>query len=287
VGADIDVNIETSTAFADAFYSGVQLVASYMEERFDLINSVLAKSSTPHRDNAIKGLWFRELAWMQSLAKLNHARHFQAMATANLALIEMTVDLLLLYTDKSNESGWKIHQWAESEKLRAATNIINYFAPGPIPGDFQVQENFYKNNKVMIEQTREQLWGSSRHPPRWTGRANLFEDVKEVDNVQGSAINSDLGMPLTQYYRAEYSRMNWQIHSGLAAVGGVPPEIFNVVAALSLKWCADLAMFCTKIVLYDFGLRDALPRLSTEWDKVKRDRTMVYKEKMDPVRQGE
>jgi len=74
--------------------------------------------------------------------------------------------------------------------------------------------------------------------------------------------------------------MNWQIHSGLAAFGNIPPEGFNLMSAMSLKWSADLPMLCTKIVLTDFGFGTALPGLNKEWDELNKKRLLAYGQKM-------
>jgi hypothetical protein len=55
---DIDIDKKT-VAFADAFYSGVQIVAEYMKECSGMIEGVRVKDSTPARDASIQGLWFR------------------------------------------------------------------------------------------------------------------------------------------------------------------------------------------------------------------------------------
>ena len=67
---------DNTLAFADALYSGVQLVSEYMKSRSDMIESVLPKSETGHRDAAIKGLWFRARAWMSSLENLEPHKTF-------------------------------------------------------------------------------------------------------------------------------------------------------------------------------------------------------------------
>jgi hypothetical protein len=88
--------IDDTTKFADAFYCGVQIVADYMKEHSGKIETVFCKDEVGHRDAAIKGLWFHARAWLQSLEALNHTKHVQAISAANRALLEITVDLILL-----------------------------------------------------------------------------------------------------------------------------------------------------------------------------------------------
>ena len=106
-----DINIHHSARFADANYSGIQLIARFMEDHSKMIEGVFPRKAEGYRDAAIQGLWFRAFAWMQSLEHLNSARHFQAISAGLRALLEMTVDLILLHHDKTNGLGWKIQQW--------------------------------------------------------------------------------------------------------------------------------------------------------------------------------
>src|SRR5882724_10694626 len=96
-----NLEIEDTTAFATGLYQGVQLVAEYMKNRSPLIEDVFCKPDTGYRDACMKSLWLRARAWMQSLEVLNHAKHVQAISVANRALLEITVDLVLLHHDKT------------------------------------------------------------------------------------------------------------------------------------------------------------------------------------------
>lgn len=69
--------------------------------------------------------------------------------------------------------------------------------------------------------------------------------------------------------------MNWRIHSGAASFWNQPPQAFHLVAGFALKWCGDLGMLCTKIVLSDFGFDVALNGLRDEWENIKAQRDLV------------
>jgi hypothetical protein len=278
------MDIEQTKASADGFYSGVQIVADYMKARSELLEAILDRSSTGHRDTCLKGLFLRARAWMHSLEKLNHSMHIQAISVANRALLEITVDMHLLHHDKTNESGWKMYQWGLSERMRAAEILVEYYdgLGLPVPDSCKPLETSYNNEKAMVDHMRRTLWPNKkdlskpRHPDRWTGRANLFEDIKEVDRLYGPSIKSDLGATLTEYYRTEYRKMNWQIHSGVAGLWNVSPEAMNLICAMALKWCADFGMLCTKTILSDFGFDLALDELKQEWEDVKLKRGIAF-----------
>lgn len=276
--------IEETKAFATAHFQGTQIVSRYMKDRFPLIEGVMIKSETRHREDCLKGLWMRAYAWMQTLEKLDNPLDFQAISVGNRALLEITVDLILLHHDKTNGSGWKMFWWNLSEKLKAAEQIVNFYNKRSVsvPDTYEAQEIFYRDEKLNVERMRIALWPNKKnpskpvHPDRWTGSGNLFPDIEKSDQLYGSVIEADIGSTLVEYYRTEYRKMNWQIHSGVASVWNQPPQAFNLVCGFALKWCADFAMLCTKIVLTDFGFDAALEGLKQEWGRIKQQRDFVY-----------
>jgi hypothetical protein len=282
-----EASIEHTNAFADGFYGGIQIVADYMKSRSELLNCVLDRPATGYRDACLKGLFMRARAWMYSLEKLNQVRHIQAISVANRALLEITVDMLLLHHDKTNESGNRMYWWGQSERMRAAEMLVDYYTELglPVPDEYKPLETAYRSDKATVDQMRISLWPYSkdptkpRHPDRWTGRANLFEDIKVVDQLFGPSIKSDLGATLTQYYRTEYRKMNWQIHSGIAGFWSIPLTGMYIICGFAFKWCADFGMLCTKTILTDFGFDLALDELKQEWEDVKIKRGLAYLEK--------
>lgn len=278
------MNIEESNVFATGLYQGVQIVAGYMKDRSHMIEGVLPKNETGHRDSSMKGLWLRARAWMQSLEALNHTKHVQAISAANRALLEISVDMVLLHHDKTNASGWKMFWWGQSERMKAAEQVVDYYANerAPVPDEYEELEKAFKNDKPEVDRMRLHLWpikskpAKIEHPKRWTGNSDLSVDVKEADRLYGPHIKSDLGVTLLEYYRTEYRKMNWQIHSGVAGFWNIPAEGFNMICGLALNWSADLAMLCTKIILVDFGFNNALDGLRQEWENIKHQRSLAY-----------
>jgi hypothetical protein len=296
-----NLEIEDTTAFASGLYQDVQLVAEYMKNRSPLIEDVFCKPDTGYRDACMKTLWLRARAWMQSLEVLNHAKHVQAISVANRALLEITVDLVLLHHDKTNSSGWKMFQWGMSERMRAAEQTVAFYKESgmAIPEKYHALEDLYLNEKRIVDDYRMKLWPNTRnpqkavHPARWTGSSDLSVDIKEADRIYGPEIEADLGVTLLEYYRTEYRKMNWQIHSGIAGIWNFEARAFELIAGMSLKWSADFGMLCTKVALKDFGFYQAVEGLSKEWDAVKSRRAVVFAEAQkkltkldDPLKQA-
>lgn len=277
-----ELSIEESKAFATGLFQGAQIVSRYMRERSAAINEAEIRSQIGYKEACVKGLWMRAYAWMQSLEKLGDPLDFQAISAGNRALLEITVDLVLLHSDKTNASAWKMFWWGESEKLRASEQIVNYYSGQGIavPDEYEGQVSFSKTRKSEIETMRATLWPNrknpGKHPARWTGNRNLFEDIERADQLEGSAVRADIGSSLVEYYRTEYPKMNWRIHSGVASIRDQPPQSFNLVCGFGFKWSADLAMLCTKFTLTDLGLDVALADLEQEWERIKHKRDSVY-----------
>ncbi|MCD4664505.1 MAG: DUF5677 domain-containing protein [Bacteroidales bacterium] len=164
-------------------------------------------------------MYIRSMAWMTTIVALNKQKYFQAIVSGNRALLEIVVDMALLSYDKTESSCWKMHWWEESAKLKAAESLVQYYQDidQPIPDEYQSHYDYVKKNKKEIHQKRLELWPNKKSTPkhpniRWTGQPNLFEDIKEVDKFAGVLIKEELGKSLTEFYRTEYSRMNWMVH---------------------------------------------------------------------------
>jgi hypothetical protein len=279
--------IEESKAFATGWYRGAEIVSRYMKDRYPLIEGAITNSQVGHRESCLKGLWTRAYAWMNTLARLNDPLDFQAISVGNRALLEIAVDLVLLHNDKTNGSGWKMHWWAMSEKLKASEQIIKFYEDSglPLPGQYEVQEIFLRDESAGVTMMRSSLWPNrknpSQHPARWTGNGNLGDDILEADRLYGPAIKEDLGSTLEEFYRTEYRKMNWRIHSGSAAFWNQPPQAYFLICGFGYKWGADLSMLSTKILLKDFGYVRVLEGLEAEWESVNRQRNLAYLEALN------
>lgn len=286
--AEHEPEIEESKAFAAAHYRGAEIVAHYMKERFSLIEGALTSSRVGHRESCLKGLWMRACAWMNTLARLNDPLDFQAVSVGNRALLEIAVDLVLLHNDKTNGPGWKMHWWGLSEKLKASEQIIRFYKDKglPVPDQYEAQEIFLRDESAIVTRMRSTLWPNrknpSQHPPRWTGNGNLGDDIFEADRLYGPTIEEDLGSTFEEFYRTEYRKMNWRIHSGTAGFWNQPPQAFLLICGFGYKWGADLSMLSTKILLKDFGYVGVLQGLEAEWENINLQRNLAYLEAMNP-----
>jgi hypothetical protein len=263
-----------------------------MQKCYPMIMAVLPRQGLQHRDDAIKAVWLRAFAWMQSLELLNHTKHIQAISAGNRSLLEFAVDLVLLHTDTTNAGGWKMHHLAFSERLKAAELLVAFYGVGNVPAVHSEAESFIQREKASIEIMRKALWPNAKnpdkavHPDRWTGK-DLFRDVQAADEAWGTQIRDSLGMSLAEYYRTEYRRMNWLIHSTMAAVTNLDRIYYSNAAVLGLKWCQDLAMFCTQVTLKDQQYDDAIDDLNEQWRQLRHQRNLNYQRLLQQEEDGE
>ena len=277
------MTIEHEKAVATGFYHGIQLVADHMEHRVHLKQQELINAAD--RENCLRGLFLRGLALTKTLARLNDPLDFQSIVAITRSLLELTVDMILVHHDKSPNSAAKMHWWGESAKLKQAEATVNYYGrcSRTVPDHHQFMVSFVQNSKGLVDTMRSGLWpnkdpnakSAPKHPNRWTGR-NLLADVREADRFERRTIEKDLFMPLEEFYETEFRKMCWNVHgSGVVTVAGTPEEAFFITSGLGYKWCADLAMFCSQIILRDFGFADHLGSLESEWDKIRQSRAVA------------
>ncbi len=288
-----NISFDEASDFCEAKFQSVEIVLNFAEKHKDSIYSVFSLGSVnnptnPHREMSIEGLWYRVYCWLQSLQKLNSARDFQAFATANRALFEITVDLAILHNDKTNSSGWRLWNWNLSEKLRSAKNLTEYFVKNKIdvPDIYAEQIEFIRREEDSILHMRKMLWASTknpdgRHPQRWTGNPNLFEELHNVDSILGQSVIELFDMPLAQYYRTEYAKMNWFIHSGVSSFWKMPQDAFPTISAFFLEGCANFGLLATHIVLKDLGLTEHLPNYYEELNNLKNARLFTHSNYID------
>jgi hypothetical protein len=91
-------------------------------------------------------------------------------------------------------------------------------------------------------------------------------------------------MNLEEFYETEFRKMCWNLHgSGVVTVAGVPEQAFYITAGLGYKWCADSAMFCSQLILIDFGFTQHLVKLTSDWDEIKHNRATAFVKQASPI----
>jgi hypothetical protein len=272
---DVDLNKKA----ADGMYDSIKIVLNYMEQRVTPSLKLLIGRRTA-REQYILGLYYLAKGWLHTLTKLNEVRDIQAIMTCSRSLIEITVDLILLYKDRSNNTVLKMLHFDRLQKFKAAAELVKYYVNlgQPVPIQYQEIESFYKKKKYRIEKKKRELWPGNTRLQRWSGN-NLLTDIKEADRLLSQAIKDELRVSLEEFHETEYRRLHWFVHgSGLAGFWNLPATIFHLFCALSFSWSCSLAMICVKIVLTEFNMTVVMIDLDKEWEKVNLARNVTILE---------
>lgn len=267
----------TSTAHGEAFalahcaHAACQVVARFIDEKLRV--PVAGRVRTVPHGVAFQGQLLRTIAWLRSLAKLDHPGDFQAVTAAARAVFESAVDVTLMHFDPTANGAEKLDAWEESAKLKHAQNVAEYLATlGRQPTDEeQTMVAYATREKDRIEKLRDRWWprktGPSRHPSRWTGR-DLASDAKAADK--------HLQEGFEEFYRLRYPQLCWNVHgSGLTGMANVGPEDFAFIGGRAYGDAARFSTVVANVVARQMGCWDeaSFKRLA---EQVKETRVAVY-----------
>lgn len=191
------------------------------------------------------GGFLRSIAWLSSLMRLTSPADFQAVFSGSRALLEITVDAVLLQHEPDAPA--RMRDWEDSAKLKHAQAIERYFAGRSAPLESRHAIAFAQREATRINAARTARgWvagnGNPRHPERWTTRG-LGDDALAADTFEA-------GLGLRETYETKYRQMCWYVH-GSAAVGlsGIGAENFPILGGLMFRTCSKLSVAHAKLLV--------------------------------------
>jgi hypothetical protein len=195
------------------------------------------------------GILLRVQAWMNTLSKLDAPVHFQAIVVGCRSLFESAVDLVLVRLAPERHPVEKLIAWEESEKLKSAIKIRDFFAgiaSERVPSEFKPHLDFIAKNSEKVNKSRQLYWadrkGKPFHPGRWTG-TDLGTAAAEAARLVPDA-------QFDVFYATRYPQICWNTHgSGLAGVRFLSEEVFHGMVALTFEECARFAVLGAEQVL--------------------------------------
>jgi soluble cytochrome b562 len=267
---------ELNNKAAEGMYSGIDFVLEYMEKRVDVMLKLLVGRHSA-REQYMIGLYYLAKGWMQTLKKLDERKDLQAIMTCNRAMVEITVDLILLYRDSSRQTIRKMLHFDRYQKFKAARSAVTYFENKGIavPDPFEEMANYVRKRKHQVEKKKKELWPKLKNIVRWSGN-NLLTDIKEADRLLEHGIRDEINMSIEQYHETEYRRLHWYVHgSGLSGYWNMPADVFHLMCAMGFYWSCNFAMLCCKVLLTAFRFTD-VAELDKEWERVKLARHTAF-----------
>jgi hypothetical protein len=106
-----------------------------------------------------------------------------------------------------------------------------------------------------VESLIRQYWGiDSKGKLRWPNHWSTFQEAR------GRARH--VGNLWEERYVRNYYMLNWQIHSGITGVVGLPQEAFDIFAMEAFQHSTDVILESYKILGRELQLAQAMP----EWN---------------------
>lgn len=212
----------------EAFLDGTRHCAKFAEEM--IIPPLRGQLNLRVREQAVTGTYYRMYAWMKTLAVLNDAVHYQAVASAARTLFELLLDLKILTEDTTGDAISRFLAFPELEKFRVATKVTEFREAnpgladvGPAPMRAFLDEpgradrvNLQRSTYYGVDKKK----GKPIHPRHWTGK----------DIAQRAR---DAGKQYESWYNELYSGLSWHMHSGSVGYEGLSEDGMHALFGLA------------------------------------------------------
>lgn len=176
--------------------------------------------SPTDREYCFIAAYYRTVANARSILALNNSSHFQAIAMLSRGMFELAVDVRLI--DGITDAVAKIYAFSDSERLRAARDVVAFSKGSKSSRDVTDHEAFIASKAASIELHRKALWPKLKAVKHWSGMG-LRDRARQ------------LKAPFEEIYESEYSQLSWLVHPGLAGVVGLDVAAFPAMCGLALK----------------------------------------------------
>ena len=194
--------------------------------------------------------------WLRSLARLNDPADFQAVSSGCRAVLESSIDVVLVRDRPANHE--KVRAWEDSAMFKQANALADYCKTRP--DDAQEHHwpiQYAVRERVRVEALRRKHgWvhphrGTPQHPDRWTGPGrDLLADARVADKLQSE-------FRFERFYQVRYRELCWMTHgSGLVGVRRLSAEYVPFMGARAYRECGFMAMLSARLVLEYFGRFD-------------------------------
>lgn len=132
-------------AVATAYLQQVVVIREFMETV--LTPALSARTAGNAKRETLFGLFVRASGWFTSLKALNGPAHFQAVNSATRALLEICIDMLLLYRDPAMTPE-RMLAWEDSSALDAAERMRRWYDENP-PAPCRREVAFHRSERRL------------------------------------------------------------------------------------------------------------------------------------------
>lgn len=238
---------------AEAFYARSVEAAQFSREV--VIPQIQGLLRPSPRERAAILVFGRMHAWAESLALLDHAKHYQAAAAGARALFELFVDLLLLVADTDGKDIERFLCLPDVEKFRVAEKVARFRQEH---SDFDIVDPTHlaafvaaPGKAAEVDAIRLRLWGPDRK-----GRPQAKLHWSGLDMAGRT---TRLGPRIESHYYELYSQLSWHVHSGPVGTEGRPLEDFDNLCGLAHAYSQEFFLESLATVGKQLRLPDAYP----------------------------
>jgi hypothetical protein len=264
-----EAQIPESFRFAESLWRECRCVSEF-------ISSIVRARTDAHLDQLtdsatiLYGQFLRVDAWLRTLAKLNEPLDFQAVCSGCRALLENGIDMVLIHAAPVR---WQeLRAWEESAKLSQANALIAFYrrAGRRLDENCPLQTEYVRREADNVKGARLAYgWVTSKgkptHPPRWTNRG-LDVDARQADEMQDD-------FRFEEFYETRFRQLCWNTHGSGIVHRKVTAEMFPYVSGEGFHDCAELGVFCARLLLVHMNLWNVATQ--RDFERLNLKRTIV------------
>lgn len=244
-----------------AMFHGTIAMRDFVKDSvFPLVGVMMDRNEQEH---AILGIFHRMFFWLDSMAELNKAQHFQAASSGARSMLELLFDIKQLVKDPANAE--RFNAFTFVERFRAAKRQVEFSDQnGGDPADLAHERAFVTEpaNISNYDALRLKHWGTDRKgktikPTHWS-KLNVAAQAKS------------LGLEYERLYTDVYSRLSWYVHGGASGISGISGPGLQAAFGWAHALCQTFVFDATEELATAFHLFKASPDLREKLETAKR-----------------
>jgi len=243
----------TPSIYANATFEGIRALRVFSEVHLKpLLQGLL--TMTP-RERAVLGLYYRLVAYLASVCRLDGTIHFQSIAASARSVFELALDLALFAADATSDSVNRLVAFTRVERSRVARRMVDFYTTHALPPELNItaQRQVCADAEEAAEVKRLvlQYWGKMKNgTPNWPKHWSRFPGAR------GRA--KQVGGNWEERYVRDYYMLSWHIHSGLVGITGLAQDMFDIFVAVAHRLVRDSVIDAYGIVGNELHLVQAM-----------------------------
>ena len=243
----------TPRMLANATFDGVRALRAFsVIYIMPLLQGLVAATA---REQAILGLYYRIMAYLASVCRLDAQIHFQSIAAASRSVFELGLDIELIGSDATNVSADRFVAFTRVERYRVAAKLVDFYATHLLPPNLSLTRQREvcadPTETAQVEGLVLQYWGRKKN-----GKLNWPSHWSRFADARGRAEHA--GPDWKERYVRYYYMLSWHIHSGIVNAAGLLQESFDTFVAEAHGLIRDTVIDAWSVLGREFHLVQAM-----------------------------